>query len=385
MLTKLILENFKSFNKRTEIDFKKTNYTILPQNIAENGCLKGAVFVGANASGKSNVLLGIKLFLELLFREKDIDFSPYVSLIEQKNFFKLEYHFLIEGEKISYAFSWDGSKNFLSEKLIVDQKVMLDRQGLSATTYIDEEIHYDDNDVPSGKLFLRTLYFNTKFASSPILQKLMEFLTSSIYLDQADYKYTANMKFSLPNYLKEHGADAINAFFSKNNFKQQVTYTNESRQLSSMNPIPIPHEELILTREDAGYSLPFKYESTGTKALIEALPLFFHATSKPCMLIIDEFSNSFHNELEELLVKFFMKSASQSQLFIVTHSTNLLSNSLLRPDQEFAVEFKGAEGSSIKRFSSEQPRIAQNIEKMYESGVFGGLPNYTEVAFHENS
>ena len=35
-------------------------------------------------------------------------------------------------------------------------------------------------------------------------------------------------------------------------------------------------------------------------------------------------------------------------------------------------------GSTVKRFSSEQPRSAQNIEKMYVSGVFGGLPNYTE-------
>jgi len=37
----------------------------------------------------------------------------------------------------------------------------------------------------------------------------------------------------------------------------------------------------------------------------------------------------------------------------------------------------------VKRFSSEQPRSAQNIEKMYTSGVFGGLPNYVEVP-HED-
>jgi len=79
--------------------------------------------------------------------------------------------------------------------------------------------------------------------------------------------------------------------------------------------------------------------------------------------------------LEELLIRFFMKSANGSQIIFVSHSTNLLSTSLLRPDQIYSVEFD-AEGSKIKRFSSEKPREAQNLEKMYLSGVFNGVPGY---------
>lgn len=97
------------------------------------------------------------------------------------------------------------------------------------------------------------------------------------------------------------------------------------------------------------------------------------------MLLIDEFSSGFHNELESLLVRYFMEKSSNAQMLFVSHSTNLLSNSILRPDQEYAVDFQGETGSSIRRFSSEQPRSAQNIEKMYVSGVFGGLPNYKEA------
>ena len=70
-------------------------------------------------------------------------------------------------------------------------------------------------------------------------------------------------------------------------------------------------------------------------------------------------------------------------MLFVTHSTNLLTNTLLRPDQEYTVEFRGKEGSSIRRVSSRQPRAAQNIEKMYLSGVFGGLPGYGKE-FDEN-
>lgn len=93
------------------------------------------------------------------------------------------------------------------------------------------------------------------------------------------------------------------------------------------------------------------------------------------MLLLDEFSSGFHNDLEELLIRYFMKKADEAQLIFVSHSTNLLSNRILRPDQIYSIDF-GKEGSVIKRFSSEKPREAQNLEKMYLAGVFNGVPNY---------
>ena len=90
---------------------------------------------------------------------------------------------------------------------------------------------------------------------------------------------------------------------------------------------------------------------------------------------MDEFSSGFHNDLEKLLIRYFMKYSTNAQMLFVTHSTNLLSSSILRPDQLYTVEF-GEDGSRIKRFSDEKPREAQNMEKMYLGGVFGGLPRY---------
>lgn len=99
-------------------------------------------------------------------------------------------------------------------------------------------------------------------------------------------------------------------------------------------------------------------------------------------MLIDNFSGFFHNSLESLLVRYFMKTAKYSQLIFTSHSTNLLSNSILRPDQEYAVEFIPATGSQVRRFFKQQPRIAQNIEKMYLSGIFGGLSDYRELKFN---
>ena len=70
-----------------------------------------------------------------------------------------------------------------------------------------------------------------------------------------------------------------------------------------------------------------------------------------------------------------MENSQNAQIFIVSHSTNLLTNTLLRPDQIYTVDFIKEQGSKLNRVSDRKPREAQNLEKMYLSGVFDGLPN----------
>ena len=122
--------------------------------------------------------------------------------------------------------------------------------------------------------------------------------------------------------------------------------------------------------------MPLALESLGNQTLLNMLPALLHVVNTECMFIIDEFSSAFHNELEELIVRYFMEKSKRSQIFFVSHSTNLLKSTLLRPDQIYTVDFSQACGSTIKKASSEHPRESQNFEKMYLSGVFGGLPNY---------
>ena len=54
MLKKVEIKNFKSFKNQTEINLSKTNYNFLSQNVNKDGILKGCIFVGPNASGKSS-------------------------------------------------------------------------------------------------------------------------------------------------------------------------------------------------------------------------------------------------------------------------------------------------------------------------------------------
>ena len=132
---------------------------------------------------------------------------------------------------------------------------------------------------------------------------------------------------------------------------------------------------LIVKRNEMDFALPVDMESDGNQTIVNILPIIFDAMNNGGMVIIDEFSSGFHNILEEKVIKYFMKNSKTSQIFIVSHSTNLLSNTLLRPDQIYTVDFINGKGSKVYRVSDSKPREAQNIEKMYLSGVFNGLPN----------
>lgn len=384
MLTRIILTNFKSFKDRTEVDFRKTNYTILPQNVAENDILKGAIFVGANASGKSNLVLAIRLLLDFLFKERSINSGLFLCMFGEKTSFSIEYHFLIDNSEIKYYFEIDNRKSFIIEKLHCNDELMMERMGTSAMSYIVEPsgVAYDKTDVAEDTLFLRTLYFNTKFTSNGTLSQWMAFLEKSVYVNLFEsqiYSY-GKEKMGIQAFLQREGCSRINRFLDSFSFGQTIEYSHEVKGINYTIVAGENEDDKLITFKRAGLEepIPFNEESCGNQTLLRLLPAYLSVITDGGMLLIDEFSSGFHNELEELLIKYFMLNSKHAQLFFVSHSTNLLSNSVLRPDQEYAVSFLGSNGSKVNRFSNQQPRNAQNIEKMYNSGIFGGLPNYME-------
>lgn len=389
MLEKITIRNFKSFAGKVTADFTKTNYSLLPQNCTEEGILKGVMFVGANASGKSNVLMAVRILLDMLFMERDINSSLYKCLFNPDPEFSLDYFFRIDGKEIEYEFIVNTHRHSITENLYLDRKQILQRMGNSARVYITDPGGklYEGEEVDQEILFLRTLYFNTRFSFSPALKKWMDFLSGSVYINAFEKQIVSygRQNLSIIHYLKDKGPDEINAFFDEYNFRQTIEYGHKSSGRNTIITVGESESEkdIFFKRKEIEEPIPFVYESTGNQNLVRFLPAFLTVAGRGGILLIDEFSSGFHNELERLLIRYFMEKAAGSQMLFVTHSTNLLTNTLLRPDQEYTVEFRGKEGSSIRRVSSRQPRAAQNIEKMYLSGVFGGLPGYGKE-FDEN-
>lgn len=375
MLRRITMQNYRSFKSRTTIDLSATGYKVLAKTNVYHNILKGSIFVGANASGKTNAILAIKVLLDLLFAERKVNMAIQRCLFSSEQSLSLTYEFEFSNTPLKYSIEYAGTKEGFVEILDIDDKVVLNRVGQSAKSEITENKIY--NGIDENTLLLREIYFNTKFRNQEILKEWFEFLTNSVYMD--GYRETifspGKIELKLDEYLESQGANEINNFFKQFNFNQRIEYSNSSSgHITKIDAID--EKDIFFKREGVGEPIPFPMESLGNQKLLRLLPPFFHVVRNGGMLIIDEFSSGFHNFLEELLIHYFMKNSKNAQLFLVSHSTNLLSNTLLRPDQIYAVDFNGISGSEIKRFSTEQPRVAQNLEKMYTSGVFGGIPEY---------
>jgi len=378
MLARLVIENFRSFRNRTVIDLTKTQYAALAETNTHNGLVKGLVLVGGNASGKSNILAAVRLLLDLLFLERQMDNPLLLCLFADSKEFSVEYVFRVDGHEIEYKIINNVEKEVLGEELVVDGKGVLYRMGSAARASIGgPEKQYAEKEVGAKTLFLRTLFFNTGFASDEVLKRWFQFLQNSVYynaFERTPVSY-GNKKLDAFRFLEGQGAREISDFFETHGMKQKIEYSKEvqtDRVRISFEEGKVP----FFRREDCDIVIPYPEESLGNRLLLHFLPCYLTVMNSSGLLLVDEFSSGFHNDLEELLIREWMKTANDSQLIAVTHSTNLLSTSLLRPDQIYSVSFADREGSRVKRFSEEAPRVAQNLEKMYRSGVFGGIPAY---------
>lgn len=376
MLTQIKLAGFRSFKDETIFDICATNYKMLQDVNVTDGILKGLLFVGGNASGKTNSIRAITFLLEMLFKETSIDVPVNPCLFSKDNM-KLEYHFSFDENKIVYSFETNKNGIVLKENLMLNGDCVLERIGKSANTTLSETRIY--NDIDEATLFLRTIHFNTKFASYPILARWMKYLSNSVLFNAAERSvitFEASNKLMLSKYIESNGVDAINDFFNYFGFNQEVAYETTHRLSEFAVAESKSDKNVYLKRNNLDYWMPLALESLGNQTLLNMLPALLHVVNTECMFIIDEFSSAFHNELEELIIRYFMEKSKRSQIFFVSHSTNLLKSTLLRPDQIYTVDFSQACGSTIKKASTEHPRESQNFEKMYLSGVFGGLPNY---------
>ncbi len=373
MLKKYEVTNFKSFKNKTVFDVEKTNYQMLSTTNVQDSLLKGLMFVGANASGKSNSVLAIKFLLDSLFDKRNMNIAQYQCIFSGNPIMSLAYTFDVEGTEILYEVEYQNLDEKITEELYVGGQHLLSRDGKVARVWLYGEKIYKD--IPANILFLRDVYFNTKFRDWEVLQKWFEFLSNSIYVDlytQQAFQYKS-LDLSLKSYIEKDGTDEINLFFEEFKFNQTIEYDKEAK--GHYFAVESYEKEIFFKRKGIEEPIPYEWESLGNQNLLQLLPAFFYCLKYGGLLLLDEFSSGFHNDLEELLVRYFMKKSKNAQLVFVSHSTNLLSNSILRPDQIYSVDF-GEQGSVIKRFSSEKPREAQNLEKMYLSGVFNGVPNY---------
>lgn len=377
MLAKMYLTNFLSFKERTEIDLTASKYSILGKtNVYKSEILKGALFIGPNASGKSNALKGLSFIIKMI-KGEGVSFNRYRCLFSDNPIITIEYEFIFESKKVEYVIEYNIQTNSISENLKIDEITVLKRTGNTGELRIGQSVTTDDQ-VDSETLFLRTASFNTgRFPQEPTLRKLMDFLQNSYIVDE--YNWDARVGSTITRYAEEFGVEKINKYLTAFKYDFSMEYGSESEGAGLKLTLGADNKMVFLKRKSFPFPNVLINESQGNQVFADLLPHLIRVIENAGMLIVDEFGNSFHNKLAEKIISFFMENTKNSQIFITSHHTNLISNSVFRPDQINLITFLNTSGSNVKRLSQFKPREAQNLEKMYLGGMFEGLPIYEEV------
>ena len=379
MLTSITLKDYTTFISETTFDFTATNYKILEDiNVGDNRVLKGSLFVGENASGKTQVLNSIILLLDLLLENAEQNFIMRKSMYTKGAKFNLSYSFNVDGKIIKYDVEFE-SNAINSEKLYINNEIKLERLKKSGKTYFGDT--KDNSDINPGLSLVKLEYYNTRFNNDPILNKWFEFLKNSIYMNCLhgyikSYNPVKASEQMIMKYAENKDATKINNLINKFGYNSEVVFNKQVSNKDKSMVINSDQETICIRKKGTEVAIPLPLESTGNQAFINAILPIQYSTNNDCMIIVDEFSSGLHNELEEALIKYFFNNSKNSQMFFTSHSTNLIDTSIIRPDQIYSFKFDSKKGTLIKRFSDENPRESQNMEKMYLNGVFDGMPKY---------
>jgi uncharacterized protein len=123
--------------------------------------------------------------------------------------------------------------------------------------------------------------------------------------------------------------------------------------------------------------LSFESESAGTRRLFALAGPWIDTLENGYTVFIDEIESSLHPALVRELLKLLLSGESNpkgAQVVFTTHNTTLLDSSLLRRDQIWFTEKGPAGDTHLYPLSDFSPRKGEALAKGYLAGRYGAIP-----------
>lgn len=379
MLTYFRVKGFKNFSEDLTFDLAKPAKYVFNNEQIKDGIINKGIIYGKNGSGKSN--LGEALFD---IAQNAVLMMPSLSLPNQiiqpvqkgiyrslnyKKDIEFEYHFNFSNVNIIYLYTKKESRFIISEKLIVDNNVVLNYE-LNKEKYciIEEAKNVNFDNMNQGNSMLFYLFNFIKFnVDSPIL-KLYNFIKGMLWfrcLNQGNEAIgmPAHYDFIEDAIIRENKVQNFEDFLSSFNINYKLVVSENI----TYNGLSLPQKKKIIMAKYGGEKAPLSLLlSTGTIAL----ELFFYWKmhfDKVTFLFIDEFDAFYHYELSAKIIEMLNKE-THFQSFVTTHNTFLMNTDLMRPDTLFLLNNNVIK--PLSKCSYGELREGHNLEKIYRSGGF---------------
>jgi len=330
--------------------------------------LKSISMFGANASGKSNVIKGIKTCINMIRSSHTYNENTFFQVVpfkfdgydKQPSSFYVR--FILDEIEYEYSFSLT-QKEILTEHLYYYPK---GRRSLVFTR--DETKGPNKTDVYEFRQAIKrpmdvaaNTSRKTLFVSQAnqmdrdIAKKVFSFFTEDIVLD---YKAVTMPIEDLINTKKEDILEILNTADS-----DIVDIKMQGKSLKTFHK----------SNPDIAFDFK-KEESEGTKTLFQMVLGIIDIIRNDRTLLMDGIDTSLHPHLVEYIINLFNRS-NHAQLIYTTHNTHLLNTDFQRRDQVYFVN-KREDGCSelYSLYDFKDFRDNYDMEKAYLQGRFDAIP-----------
>ena len=428
MLIEFSVANFRSFKDRATLsleaspdDWLEDSHVVQTDPLR---LLRTAAIYGANAGGKSNFLVAMASFRDLVKNSsKNLQLGDRIPVIPfrlhsetERAPSHFEAVFLHNGTRYRYGFE-------ATAEAVTSEWLFTQRESIRETTLFTREgtrIEVSDT-FREGKpvekltrpnaLFLSVVaQFNGEVAGS-IVNWMNQFRNISGLNDQATLGFTM-LLMSDPQFAANYGPMILD-LVKQADMGIEGLHRHEAspEKLASMVPFGIPENiraqilnstgtgAFTVTSSHRKYgsdetpvgSVEFDFdsdESSGTQKFVALAGPFLHTLNEGSILFVDELEARLHPLLTKALVDLFNGPANRknAQLIYATHDEGLLDPKHVRRDQVWFAE-KDRKGASRLYCLDEFKGVRKEAKfsKEYLLGQFGGVPrlgNLEEVIQH---
>jgi hypothetical protein len=387
MLLRFRFSNFRSFRDEQELSMvagslgDQAGAVRRPAGV-DDGVLPVAAMYGANASGKTNVILAFEFMRDAVkdsqarwAPDKAIELESSAGALGSPTTFSAD--FLLSGVRYQYGFS-------LCTEAVLEEWMYAYPLGKRQTWFArdrDKPITFSAKMQGDNRTIERLTRPNSLFLSAAA-QNNHEALSPI-------YKWFSGVLWFLVGG-RSMTVERARALYGDSELRQRSARLLSLADLgitdlSILEGVPdatrgllVPFKVLFLHR--IGHeTVPFtpKQESMGTIAFLSVLDPVIRALSSGGVVCVDELDQSLHPLLAIELIRQFTNVKSNphnAQLIFNTHDTNLLSAGVLRRDQIWFTEKAQDGASKLYPLTDFKPRKQENLENGYLQGRYGAIP-----------
>ncbi len=377
MLKRFEVTNYKNFKDTIIVDFSRIGGYRFNQDCISHNTISKMLIYGRNATGKTNLGRAMGDIVYVVLGGNSGQTGMFINADSSHSDAVFKYVFQFGDDEVIYIYRRLTENRMLDERLILNNKEafyynfetrehefgnlkILDADTAVTDRFLESakstELENDENyPIP----FLRWLINNTALQDTSVLLRLNDYIrkmsmltvgSTHMYRPRRYYESFFEM-LSRDNHLQDF-EEFLNAMGVECRLEIRKLPDGQ-KELYFIHAKPVPFLETA---------------SSGTRALMN-LYIRLMMRKDISLLFIDEFDAFYHYEMSENVVKFFKKKYPDSQIIMTTHNTNLMTNSLMRPDCLFILSRQGYL-TALCSATPRELREGHNLEKLYISGEF---------------